>query len=165
MKHVYVGAICVAMAITVRVAAQGTAGTAPAPARQGSSATLDRATMEKDIIANENKVSEAVAKGNLAAFRALVADSGWSVDPAGAMSVQDFIKSFAQFKLEPGWAISDSKIVWSDTNTAVHFYKWTGTGTFQGQPIPPVVWASTVWNKRQGKWVAVFHQETAIAVK
>ena len=162
MKHVLVGAICGVIAISVSLSAQGTAGTA-APAVRQSSATMDRASMEKEIIAAENRINDAVAKGSLPAFKALVADTAWSVDAGGPMSVMDFQKSFAQMKVEPGWTISDSKIVWSDTNTAVHFYKWTGKGTFQGQPVPEVVWCSTVWNKRQGKWVAVFHQETAPA--
>jgi len=162
MKQIFVAALFLASVATA--AAQSTSGLgAPRPTQ--SSATMDRAAMEQAVILNEQKVNEAVAKGNVPAFKALVADTAWSLDAAGATTALDFAKNLAQLKIEPGWTITDSKIVWSDTNTAVHFYKWTGTGTFQGQPIPPVVWASTVWNKRQGKWVAVFHQETAIAVK
>jgi len=160
MRQVLVLALC--LGLTAIANAQGTSGAATAPPRQ-SSATMDRASMEKEIIAAENKISDAIAKGSVPAFKALVADTAWSVDANGQMSAIDFQKNLAQVKIEPGWAISDSRIVWSDTNTAVHFYKWTGKSTFQGQPGPEVVWASTVWNKRQGKWVAVFHQETAAA--
>ena len=31
------------------------------------------------------------------------------------------------------------------------------------QPVPENVYASTVWTERNGKWVAVFHQETTAA--
>jgi hypothetical protein len=31
------------------------------------------------------------------------------------------------------------------------------------QPVPPMTYASTVWTERNGKWVAVFHQESAAA--
>jgi hypothetical protein len=39
-------------------------------------------------------------------------------------------------------------------------YKWTGAGTFQGQPMPGTVYASTIWTKKGDKWVATFHQES-----
>jgi hypothetical protein len=155
---------------TVTVAAQGTRG-APLPpppsARPAqSSATMDKAAMETALLASEQKLNEAVAKGSLTAFRALVADGGWSVDQGGQMSVLDFAKSLSQLKIEPGWAVTDSRVVWIDTSSAVVTYKWTGKGSMAGQPLPPVVFASTVWTKRGGKWVAVFHQEsTALAGK
>ena len=54
---------------------------------------------------------------------------------------------------EPG-KISDEKVRWVDPNTAVVSYKWTGTGTFQGQTFPSPVYASTVWTKKGDKWLA-----------
>ena len=121
--------------------------------------------LKQAIKLNETKVVEAIAKGDVAAFKGLVSDSAWSIDPNGPMSAIDFQKSFAQLKIEPGFTITDSRFVWSDTNTAVHMYKWTGKATFQGQPLPEVTWSSTVWNRRQNRWVAVFHQETVSVVK
>ncbi len=41
-------------------------------------------------------------------------------------------------------------------------YKASVQGTCGGKPIPSV-WASTIYVKRGGKWVAVFHQETPAA--
>jgi hypothetical protein len=58
------------------------------------------------------------------------------------------------------WDISDIHTMWIDPNAAVVTYKWTGSGTYQGQPLPSPVWCSTVWSKRNGKWMAVFHQES-----
>ena len=147
------------LAATVIVAAQGTRGADPAKPPQ-SAATLDKPAMEAALLVNEQKLNEAVAKSSLVAFKALVADTGWSVDQAGPVSALNFAKSLAQIKIDPGWAMTDSRIVWIDSNSAVVTYKWTGQGTAAGQPIPPVVFASTVWTKRSGKWVAVFHQES-----
>ena len=99
---------------------------------------------EKTLIANERAVNEAVATGDLA--------------------VAEFIKTFPQMTKDmkiASWDISDFKTVWVDANTAVLTYKWTGKGTYQGQPIPSATWSSTVWTKRSGKWSAVFHQESA----
>jgi hypothetical protein len=150
------------LAGVVQVAAQGARGAAPAKPAQAS-ATMDKAALEAELRASEQKLNDAVAKGNLTAFKALVGDSAWSVDQGGQMSILDLEKSLAQFKIEPGWAITDSKVVWIDTSSAVVTYKWTGRGSMSGQPLPPVAFASTVWTKRGGKWVAVFHQETAAA--
>jgi hypothetical protein len=124
---------------------------------------MDRAALEKQIIDTENKINDAIAKGDLAAFKALTADTGWMLDQSGPTSIIDFEKDFAQVKIEPGWVISDSRIVWSDTNTAVHLFKWTGKGTFKGQPVTETSFCSTVWNLRKGKWIAVFHQESPAA--
>jgi hypothetical protein len=123
------------------------------------------AQAEKTLIANERAVNQAVAKGDLATFKQHVAAEGWSMDGmSGRMSVADFVKLFPQMtkdmKIE-SWDISDFKTVWVDANCAVLTYKWTGKGMYQGQPIPSPTWSSTVWTKRNGKWTAVFHQESA----
>ena len=132
----------------------------------GAGAALARdAQAEKTIIANERAVNEAVAKGNVAGFKQHVAEDGWSVDGMmGRMAVADFLKDFETMTNDmkmSSWDISDSRIQWVDANTAVHSFKWTGKGTYKGEPIPSPVWMSTVWTKKNGKWMAVFHQESA----
>jgi ketosteroid isomerase-like protein len=122
------------------------------------------AQTEKMLIANERAVSDAIAKGNLAGFKQHVAADGWSIDPiSGRMPVADFIKGFDAMTKDmkiTSWDITDTRTVWVDANTAILTYKWTGTGTYQGQPIPSPVWCSTVWTKKNGKWTAVYHQES-----
>ena len=125
-------------------------------------ATADHSALEKALVANENKVNDAVAKGDKAGFSALVAGDGWSVDGMGLMKVSDFVSTLDQVKIKT-WKISDEKVAWIDANTAVVTYKWTGSGTYQGQPIPPVTYSSTVWTKKGDKWLAVFHQESEAA--
>lgn len=133
-----------------------------AVARQGAKGTADHSALEKALIANENKVNDAVAKSDKAAFSALVAADAWSVDGMGATKVSDFAATLDQMKIKT-WKISDEKVAWIDANTAVVTYKWTGSGTYQGQPIPPATYASTIWTKKGDKWVAVFHQESEAA--
>jgi hypothetical protein len=80
------------------------------------------------------------------------------------MAVAEFVKNFeamtSDMKLA-SWNLSDSKVQWVDANTAIHTFKWTGAGTYKGEPIPSPIWNSTVWTKKNGKWTAVFHQESA----
>ena len=81
------------------------------------------------------------------------------------MAVADFLKSFDQMGKDmkvTSWDMTDSKVQWVDATTAVHSYKWTVQGTYQGQPMPSPVWASTVWTKKNGKWMAMFHQESVV---
>ena len=121
---------------------------------------------EKTIIANERAINDAVVKVNVAGFTQFVAADGWSVDGmSGRMAVADFIKGFDQMAKDmkvTSWDITDSQVQWVDATTAVHSYKWTGVGTYQGQPMPSPVWASTVWTKKNGKWMAMFHQESVV---
>ncbi len=122
------------------------------------------AQTDKALIANERAINEAIAKGNLAGFKQYVAVDGWSIDPMmGRASIADFVKGFDAMVKDTkmsSWNITDSKVQWVDATTAVHSYKWTGAGTYQGKPIPSPTWASTVWTKKDGKWSAVFHQES-----
>jgi hypothetical protein len=127
-----------------------------------SAQPADKAAVEKAILANEQAISEAVAKNDLPGFKKFVASDGWSVDPGGPMSVAEFEKNLGQVKIEPGWKISGSKLLWLNDSAAVHVYRWTGKGTFMGQAFGDTH-ASTAWAKRDGKWLAVFHQETPAA--
>ena len=121
-----------------------------------------KAAIEKTLIANENKVSEAVAKHDVKTFTDLVDVDGLAADQNGFMKVADFVKSMDQLKVT-SWHIMDTQVSWVDDKTAIVRYTWMGAGTFMGQPFPSTTYASTVWTERNGKWVAVFHQETPMA--
>jgi len=121
-----------------------------------------KAAIEKTLIANENKVSEAVAKHDVKTFTDLVASDAVSADQGGFMKVADFVKSMDQMKID-SQHMMDMQVTWVDDKTAIVRYTWMGSGSFMGQPFPPTTYASTVWTERNGKWVAVFHQETPMA--
>jgi hypothetical protein len=121
-----------------------------------------KAAIEKTLIANENKVGEAIAKQDLKTFNDLVSADGISADMGGFMKVADFTKTFDQVKIST-WHIMEAKVTWIDDKSAIVTYTWMGKGTYMNQPVPETVYASTVWTERNGKWVAVFHQETAAA--
>jgi hypothetical protein len=59
----------------------------------------------------------------------------------------------------------DAKVLWIDDKSAVVTYTWMGQGTYMDRPMPPQTFASTVWTQRNGKWVAVFHQESIAAIR
>src|SRR3954467_375907 len=99
-------------------------------------------SLDKTLIANERKANDAIAKGDKAAFAALVAPTGWMADGTGFMKTSELVHSLDQLKVS-SWSISEEKVSWIDANTAILTYKWTGAGTFAGQPIPSSAYAST----------------------
>ena len=121
-----------------------------------------KAALEKTLMANENKVADAVAKHDVKTFNDLVTSDAVSADQGGFMKVADFVKSFDQVKIASQHTM-DMQVSWVDDKTAIVRYTWMGSGTFMGQPMPATTYASTVWTERNGKWVAVFHQETPMA--
>jgi len=122
----------------------------------------NHAAIEKQIVANERAINEAFAKGDMKAFHAMVAPDAVSIDMGGITKVNtpDFDKMMLSVKTQ-SWNIDSSQFYWVGDTTVVHMYKWTGKGTYEGQPIPSPTWASTVWANKGGKWLATFHQETA----
>jgi hypothetical protein len=118
-----------------------------------------KAAIEKALIANENRINEAVVKHDAKTFTSLVAQEAVSADMGGFMKISDFVKSMDQAKIE-SFHIMNPQVIWIDDKSAVVAYTWMGKGTWMNQPVPETTYASTVWTERNGKWVAVFHQET-----
>jgi hypothetical protein len=123
------------------------------------------AATEKALIANERAVMDAFAKGNRATAEKYLARDGFAIDPVmGMMPNAETLKTFDTMVKDmkiTSWTITNEKVLWPDANTAILSYTWTGKGTYQGQPIPSPTFATTVWSKRGGNWMAVFHQETS----
>jgi hypothetical protein len=119
-----------------------------------------KAAIEKTLIANENRINEAVAKHDVKTFNELVANDAVSVDGNGLVKVADFVKSMDQVKVG-SWHIMDTQVQWVNDKTAIVTYTWMGSGSFKGEPFPPMTYSSSVWTDRNGKWVAVYHQESA----
>jgi hypothetical protein len=123
---------------------------------------VDRSALNKALIANEHKLADAMMKKDKATVTALIAPDAWSADANGFMKAAELFAALDQLVIER-YQISDEKVMWIDATTALVAYKWTGSGTFSGQPFPSNVFASTVWTKKAGKWVAIFHQESEAA--
>jgi ketosteroid isomerase-like protein len=113
----------------------------------------------KQIEAMERALNAAIQKGDVNAFKANIAEDAISVDGNGAMPIADLLKMFNQFKVAK-FAIDQVKVNFLNDTTAIITYRWTGSGTMMGQPLPSPTFASTVYVLRSGSWQAVFHQES-----
>mgnify|MGYP003347288757 CR=1 FL=1 len=149
--------LCASVASAQTAPAKKTHKAAPAPA-----AAMDKAATEKALIANEQKINDAVVKSDVATMKTLVAAEAIAADDSGFMNVEEFYKLMAT----PGAVkvtdvkLSDFKVLWVDANTAVLTYTFAAKGTMAGQPIKSPTYSSSVYNKRGDKWLVVFHQET-----
>ena len=120
----------------------------------------DKAALEKTLIANEQKINDAVAKGDKAGFEALIAPGAVSVDKGGFMPIAEFLKAFDQIKLTSS-KVENPQVQWIDANNAIVNYTWIGAGTFNKQPVDSPTLSSTLWTKKGTKWLATFHSEIA----
>jgi hypothetical protein len=152
MNRRILGFSTLVMLAGVAVASAAAAQTPPASSH---------AAIEKQIVANERAINDAFAKGDLKAFHANIAPDAVGIDPSGINKVNtpDFDKMLGATKIL-SWNIDGSQFYWIGDASVVHMYRWTGKGTYEGQPVPSPTWASTVWTSKGGKWLAVFHQES-----
>jgi hypothetical protein len=116
---------------------------------------------EKMLIANERSLHDAVAKGDKAAFRSLVLPAGQWTTKQGFVPMQVLAGGLDGFRVTK-WEIVNPRVTSLGDDSALVTYVWTGSGTFGDQPLAPTTLAATVWARRDGKWLAVHHQQTEL---
>ena len=61
------------------------------------------------------------------------------------------------------FSLSNFSYMWLDKDTVLITYDAMQDATCGGQKVPGKVYASSIWQKRGGKWLSPFHQETPAA--
>jgi hypothetical protein len=126
---------------------------------QDKTAAKPNDTTEKMLIANERALHEAVAKADKASFLSLVLPEGTWTTRQGFVPMKLLVNALEQFELTK-WDIVNPHVTWLNEDSAIVVYVWTGAGSFHNQPLASTTLASTVWTRRNGKWLAVHHQQT-----
>ena len=129
------------------------------PEAQQNTAVTPSDPTEKTLTENERALDDAVAKADKASFRSLVVPEGTWTTKEGFVPMELFVNGLEQIELTK-WDIVNPRVKRLDENSAIVLYVWTGRGTFHNQPLASRTLASTAWTKRNGKWLAVHHQET-----
>jgi hypothetical protein len=136
----------------------------PSPTPSGSPATSTASpasspspiTTTDDVIANERSIWDALKAKNWDGFAAALANESIEVEPNGVWDkagTMRLIRGFDFSKAE----LSDFKAVPFDSDASLVTYKVRLPGPGLGE------YHSTIWAKRDGKWLAVFHQGTPIS--
>lgn len=116
-------------------------------------------TTDAVLIANERTLLDAVAKADKTSFSSLFLTDGVWTTKSGFVPAALLVNGLDAFKVTK-WEIVNPHVTRLGAESAVVLYSWTGSGTYGNQPLAPVTLASTVWTRRNGKWLAVHHQET-----
>ncbi len=121
------------------------------------------ADVEKALQAKEQSGWQAWKDHDKKAFEMLIPDDAINI-AGGSMDKgkQNIMKS----AFEPGcqvasFSLSNFSYMWLDKDTVLMTYDAMQDGTCGGNKIPGKVWASSIWQKKGGKWISPFHQETA----
>lgn len=126
-----------------------------AAATPNTSATVS----EDDLIAREKQVWDAIKRKDYDAFAAFLADDAMEVEADGVFDKAGTVKGVQAIDLS-NTTLSDFKMMKVDNDAAIVTYLVKG-------PSPPFTAEgerhSTVWVKRKGKWLAIFHQGTTVA--
>lgn len=120
--------------------------------------SLATAATEADIVANEKATWEAWKNKDEAAFGKLVAADFREVMAEGVRTLAASMTSMKKTDLA-SYAMSDTKVVFPDPDTAVITYVVTIKGTSEGKPFSGTYNAGAVWRKMGADWKSVLYSE------
>ena len=140
--------------------AQTTATASPSPSPAPKPA-LSRAQSQRMIIATEKKFWEAWKNKDMKFFRANLAADAIMIGDNGVADKKTAVSAMEGTPCEVAtYELSDLKVTFLNSSTAILTYKSTQDATCGGEKVPPTVWSSSTYVMRGGRWYAVSHQET-----
>lgn len=136
------------------------------PGSRGSSMMTAVQSVSPELAAQirgkENAVWEAAKQRDMHRFADLVADDARMVFVSGVMTKQEYMQE-ASTRTITDYSLEDFQFFMPAKGIVITFYRATVSGTSNGKTFPPsTVRESSLWVRRDGKWVAVWNQETPI---
>jgi len=135
---------------------------APLCVAQSVTASEKRQTAEslgKAMMERERAILDAIAKKDLAKFKAELATDFRGVYPSGIYDVSEEEKTFGQMQLS-AYTFSDMHFSLPNPDTLVLTYKLDMKGSVGGQDVSGISFVSSVWIKEKGKWLTLLHTES-----
>jgi uncharacterized protein DUF4440 len=123
-----------------------------------------RDVSDETLLASERALQAAVAKADRAAFASLVLPEGVWATSEGFIPLNLLENGLDGFHV-PSRDLVNPRVTRLDENSAIVLYSLFATGASPDRPIGQATIASTVWTRRNGKWVAALHQETDLVGK
>lgn len=121
-------------------------------------------SVEGEIIALEKRAFEAWKNKDKRFFEAHMAEDGQYLDPDGVGGKAQYVKVIIDNNCTVNsYALDKTKVMMLSAETALLTYKYTYDIVCAGKPEAGLLWASTVYVKRGGKWFIAFHQELPAA--
>jgi uncharacterized protein DUF4440 len=119
---------------------------------------MSQISPDKFLIDREKALWEIVKNKQVDAFRKYYADHYSGVSSDGVKDINQEVEGVRIVDLK-NYSLTETKVVFPNKATAVLTYKVTVQGSFQGQDISGVYYASSVWVNQGGKWLAILHTE------
>ena len=117
---------------------------------------------EADITAKEKAVWDTLKKKDLDAFGNMLTTDYVEVGDDGVFDKPGILANLKDLNLTDA-TFSDWKMLPINNDAAILTYKANLKGTFKGEEIPPgPYYSAAVWVNRDGKWQAVFYQQTLV---
>ncbi len=123
-------------------------------------ATCGGSSMQEKVAAKEREGLEALKTGDIAHFGELTEEDAVFVDPHGIAGKAEVMRNVAGFRLTD-FTIEDLKFLRLSDKAGLISYKVTETGVTHGKEFTAIVFVSSIWAERGGKWLCEFSQETA----
>jgi len=114
----------------------------------------------EQIVAHERAGLDALKAGDVAAFVESTAEDAVFVDAHGLAGKAEVAKNVAGFQLKD-YTMSDVRFVPVSAESGLIAYTLTESGTSHGKDFSARVYVSSVWVRRERRWLCVFSQETA----
>jgi hypothetical protein len=124
--------------------------------------TTAAAITEADATAKEKAIWDTIKQKDYAAFEAMLAEDSIEVSSDGAHDKAASVAGVKEF--EPSEVnFSDWKFLPIDKNGFLVAYTAAVKGKYKGKDFPlESTRCSSAWMRRNGKWLAVFHQESPL---
>jgi len=152
--------ICMIILATLNFASIAAAQCGPARPKT----TAGAGSLEEMIVAQETSIIESVKKGDTEAFKAIVDVNGTVVDSQGIRKIGDVIPELFGPDIKfSEYTLNEPQVRTVDKNTAIIHYKSKVTVTVKGKSYTGSNYETTIFVRRVGKWVAVFHQSSEVA--
>jgi hypothetical protein len=135
----------------------------PTPAKKSANKSASSSAAD-DIEAKERQVLAALQKGDMQAFGSFLADDAMEVTNHGVSSKAQIIEELKGATLSD-FTMTDIKVTAIDKDASLITYRTAGKFSVHGQSGAFDDWASTVWVKRNGKWLAFLHQEIPVMAR
>ncbi|HEY0543835.1 MAG TPA: nuclear transport factor 2 family protein [Pyrinomonadaceae bacterium] len=148
--------ICLAIIATLMFATICAAQCGPAKPKGGGSGSLDDM-----IIAQEQMILDAVKKRDANAFKSMLDPNAYEITSNGVIDLAGIVAVlFSPELTSADFKIENPTVRRLDKDSAVISYKSTGTATYKGKTSSGSSYDTTIYVRRGGKWLALFHQAT-----
>ena len=162
MKKYLPLAVLVLLALASISFAQTTPAASPAPSPAPKPA-MSKAQIRSRLIATEKKLWEAWKNKDAKPFKANLSADSVMIGDSGTSGKNESIKDLTEAPCEvKSYTLTDFKVTFFSSGTALLTYKGAAEGTCAGKPIP-AAWSSSVYVNRGGRWMVASHQETPVA--